>query len=198
MLFKNILLLVCTALLAIGCASTPEPKPMTSEVEIKTSGQKGFSLSFPEQKEWTIIEESPYKIVFSKQSSKNNERYTIQALVVKLPSFKDDNDFLSFIEKSMNKNRDKSNLKVIEQQIEFASGQGDKCVRYNSKEELKVKSKKTKSLVLGMVNFTCRHPDKENTGIYIAYSKKSFSENMDENLLAQAENIFNGLTFSVF
>ncbi len=198
MLFKNILLLVCSVFIAIGCASTPEPITMTSAVESNISVQKGFSLSFAEQKEWTVTEESPYKIVLSKQSSNNNERYTIQALVVKLPSFKDDDDFLNFIEKSMNKNRDKSNLKVIEQQINFASGQGEKCVRYNSKEEPLVKSKKTKSLILGMVNYTCRHPDKENTGIYIAFSKKSYAENADENLIAQAENIFRGLTFSDF
>lgn len=198
MLFKNIVLVVCSAILAIGCASTKELKPMTSAIESTTVGQKGFSLSIPEQKEWIITEENPYKIVLSKQSNKNNERYTIQALVVKLPSFKNDEDFLNFIEKSMNKNRDKSKLKIIEQHVDFASGQAEKCVRYNSKEEPKIKSKKTKSLVLGMVNFTCRHPDKENTGVYIAYSKKSYSENTDENLVAQAENIFSGLTFSAF
>ena len=118
--------------------------------------------------------------------------------MVKLPNFDNDEDFLSYIEKRMDKNRQNSNLKVLQQQVGFASGQGEKCVRYNSTEEPLVKSKNSKPVVLGMVNYTCRHPDKANTGIYMAYSKKSSSDKLDENLMVQAENVFSSLSFNKF
>lgn len=193
---KNSFLILCTSLLIVACAGAPAKK--MSSVEEKVSGQKGFTLSFSELKDWDVTEESLYKIVLSKQNLSKHERYTIQALVVKLPSFKDDDAFLSYIEKSMAKNSNKSKLTIIEQQANLTSGEGKKCVRYNSKEEPTKKASNKKSLVLDMVNFTCRHPDKKNAGVYLAYSKKAYKDNMDDNLITQAENIFTQLKFSAF
>jgi len=197
MCIKKLSLLPFIAILLVACSSTPKIEAPTV-VDNQVSSQKGFSLPMSEQEGWTVFEENPYKIVYTKQNIENNERYTIQALVVKLPSFDEDKEFLDYIEKSIEKNRKKSKLRVVEQEIDFISGKGEKCVRYNSKEEPLVKKEKTKSLMLGMVNFTCRHPEKQNTGIYIAYSKKSYSDKSDENLVVQAENIFSKFSFSKF
>lgn len=193
---KNIFLLLCTSLLFVACAGAPAKK--VSLVEDKILGQKGFTLSLSELKGWIVTEEGPYKVVLSKQNPNKHERYTIQALVVKLPNFKDDDAFLSYIEESMAKNSDKSKLNIIEQQVNLTSGEGKRCVMYNSKEEPTKKTSNKKSLVLGMVNFTCRHPDKKNAGVYLAYSKKAYRDNIDDNLITQAKNIFSQLKFSAF
>lgn len=193
---KNIFLLLCTSLLVVACAGAPAKK--VSSVKDQILVQKGFTLSFSELKDWIVTEENPYKVVLSKQNQNKHERYTIQVLVVKLPSFKDDDAFLSYIEESMAKNSDKSKLTIIEQQVNLTSGEGKRCVRYNSKEEPIKKTSNNKSLVLGIVNFTCRHPDKKNAGVYLAYSKKAYKDNIDDNLITQAENIFSLLKFSAF
>lgn len=194
----NQLVTVSIVAMTVGCATTSEPPPLVTQVQYQPSNQKGFSLTFTGKESWTVNEETPYKVVYSKQNTNNSERHLIQALVVKLPSFNNDQEFLEFVEKSIEKNRQKSKLKLLQQQVGFSSTQGEKCVRYNSMEEPAAKSKVAKPVVLGMVNYTCRHPDKANTGIYMAYSVKSLADKSDENIIANAENIFSSLSFNKF
>ena len=171
---KNLFVAFSAAIIAVGCATTSKPASETisvKHIESAVSNQKGFSLEFSDKEAWTVAEETPYKIVYSKQETDSNNQHLIQALVVKLPNFDSDQEFLKYVEKSIDKNRQEKNGKVVEQQVGFASNQGEKCVRYNSKEKPAIKSKKNKPVVLEVVNYTCRHPDKAYTGVYMAYSK---------------------------
>ena len=92
MKFKTLFQLI-PILLFVWCSSTPkhEDAPAISEQSPEVSvQQRGFSLSFPNQEEWTVVNEDEYKIVLTKQGESSDELYTIQALVVKLPDFKGD------------------------------------------------------------------------------------------------------------
>jgi len=193
MYLKNSILIICTAFLMMACSSTAELKPVEFIAPIVESQQKGFSLLFPERKSWSVTNNEPYKIVLTRNNAEKNERYTIQALMVKLPAFEEDQAFLNYIKKRMDKNRESTNLKLIEHQAALVDGQAEKCVQYYSREESLEKSD-----MLGMVNFTCRHPSKRYAGVYLAFSKKSGLNESNENLLAQATTIFSHLTFSEF
>ena len=120
------------------------------------------------------------------------DRYTIQTLVVTLPAFEDDDQFLAFIENRMTTSL--QNAKAFDQNAAFFTGDNQICVQYNSKE--KRKSKSAEVLTLEVVSFTCRHPDNANAGVYIALSKSYAPGTSEEDLTATATEIFNRLYFT--
>ncbi|MDH5370554.1 MAG: hypothetical protein OEW99_11055 [Gammaproteobacteria bacterium] len=173
-----------------ACSSAPQlqQQPQVSpDVEIV---QKGFSLLLPNKDEWKIVKKDEFKVVLSKKGITNQEQYTIQALVVKLPKFVNDQEFMKFVSKRMKKSQQQSDGKVIEQHAQLIDGLSEKCVKYNSKEQY---SGKNKPVILETVNFTCRHSDKDYAGVYLAYSKKYFQGYDDKNFAEKAETLFNNL-----
>jgi hypothetical protein len=187
MQFKT-LFLFFSAVSLFACSSTPQLQSQAApDMEIV---QKGFSLLLPNQDEWKIVKKNEYKVVLSKQGLTNKERYTIQALVVKLPKFMNDQEFMKFVSKRMKKSQQQTDGKVIEQHAQLIDGLNEKCVRYNSKEQY---SGKSKPVILETVNFTCRHSDRDYAGVYLAYSKKYFQGYDDKNFAEKAESLFNNM-----
>jgi len=191
MQFKT-LFLVFSAVSLFACSSAPELKVQEEQV-VSHSIQKGFSLSFPDQNEWTVINDNTYKIIMTKSGQAEKDRYMIQALVVKLPKFDNDEAFMNFITSRMEKSQSQSGTKVSEENVQFVEGKINKCVQYSSKEQ---GSKKAE--MLEVVSFTCRHPDRENAGVYLAYSKKYSQGNGDKNIGAKAAGLFNHMELIAF
>lgn len=191
MQFKT-LFLVFSAVSLFACSSSPELK-VQAEPVASHSMQKGFSLSFPDQNEWTVINDNTYKIIMTKSGQAEKDRYMIQALVVKLPKFDNDEAFMNFITSKMEKSQSQSGTKVSEENVQFVEGKINKCVQYSSKEQ-----RSKKSEMLEVVSFTCRHPDRENAGVYLAYSKKYSQGNGDKNLGAKAAGLFNQMELVAF
>lgn len=197
MQFKT-LFLFFSAISLIACSSTQKIQKQAPADQMAPASniiQKGFSLSIPDQADWTMVKNESYKIIMTKPGAENNERYTIQAVMVKLPNFNNDEEFMSFITNRMEKSQKKSKVKVIEKNTQFVEGRDTKCVQYNSKEEYAGKSK---PIMLEMVNFTCRHTDKHNAGVYLAYSKKYSEGNNDKNFAVAAADIFSHMKLSSF
>jgi len=191
MQFKSLFLLF-SAVSLFACSNSPKLKVQEGPA-ISHSMQKGFSLSFPNQNEWTVIKDNPYKIVMTKSGQAEKDRYMIQALVVKLPKFDNDEDFMGFITNRMKQSQNQSDTKVSDEQIQFVEGKNNKCVQYKGKEQ-----RSSKAVMLEVVSFTCRHPDRENAGVYLAYSKKYSQGNGDKNLGAKAEGLFNHMELVAF
>lgn len=197
MQFKTLILLF-SAISLFACSSTQKMQKQESPIQVGSMSnfnQKGFSLSIPDQADWKMVKNDAYKVVMTKPGAVNGERYTIQALVVKLPKFNSDKDFVSFITNRMEKSQKKSQVKVIEKNAQLVEGKDTKCVQYNSKEEY---SGKSKPVMLEIVNFTCRHTDKENAGVYLAYSKKYSAGNNDKNFAVAAADIFSHMKLAAF
>lgn len=190
MQFKNILLLISSALLIFACSSTKAPEAEDTAAASLDLMQKGFLLSLPENEGWSVIKKSDYKVLLSKRTAEGG--YTLQTLVVSLPTFEDENQFLDFIKSRMAKSRKKH--KVLSHDINLYTGNNELCVQYNSKE--KRKTKKVKALTLEIVSFTCRHPDNVNAGVYIALSKSYIPGSSTEDLTAKASELFDRLYFT--
>lgn len=167
--------------------------------------QKGFSLSIPKDNEWEVAKKTPYKVILSKPGMDKYEGYTIQALMVNLPNFESDDAFMEFMKSRMDKNNEVSGLKVLDQAINFVEGKPSSCIQYSSKgEDAKTmqKAKTDNTLILEMVNYTCRHPFKEKVGIYVAYAKRyyqtaqSADQAQAENISDYATQLFSNLNFS--
>ena len=186
------LFLLLSAVTLFACSSAPELK-VQEEPIASNSIQKGFFLSFPEQNEWTVINNNTYKIIMTKSGQAEKDRYMIQALVVKLPKFDNDEAFMNFITSRMEKSQSQSGTKVSEEKAQFVDGKINKCVQYSSKEQ---RSKKAQ--MLEVVSFTCRHPDRENAGVYLAYSKKYSQGNGDKNIGTKAVSVFNHMELIAF
>lgn len=190
MQFKNILLLLSSALLVFACSSTKAP-----DVEDKASAnvdlmQKGFLLSLPQSEGWSVVKKSDHKVLLSKRDATGS--YTIQTLVVALPIFEDETQFLDYIKDRMATSR--KNNKVLEHDTTIYTGSNELCVQYISKE--KRKSKSGQALTLEVVSFTCRHPDNANAGVYMALSKSYVPGTSSENLTEKATELFNSLYFT--
>jgi len=189
MQFKNLILLLGSALLILACSSSKGPESGDSGNDLM---QKGFLLSLPENEDWTVVNKSDYKVFLSKRGSKAAENYTIQALVVSLPTFEDDNQFLDFIRKRMAKSRKKT--KVMSHNTSLYSGHSETCIQYTSRE--KRNSKKGTALTLELVSFICRHPDNANAGVYLALSKSYPPGQSSEDMVDTAIELFNRLYFT--
>lgn len=196
MKFKLIYLLL-PALFFAGCSSLPssdEEDVEAPQVMEDNNQQRGFSLSFPSKDDWNVEDESEFKLVLSKQGESDDQAYKIQTLVVRLPSFANDEGFVNYIKKRVKKSQKRSRNKIIEGEAQIILADDKKCVQYNSKE----KPANESPLLLELVSYTCIHTEKENTGVYFAYSKKHNEGNVEENILENAENIFNYLTLAPF
>lgn len=189
MRFKNSLLILSTALFVIACSSSNKMETESTAAESNDLLQKGFLLSVPAADGWSVVKKSDYKVFLAKKDPDNNEQYTLQALVVSLPSFETDEEFLEFIKRRMIK----ASPAGVSQDTTLFTGHGDACVQNKSKEERLVKGK---TMILEMVNFTCRHPDNKSAGVYLAYSKNYHEGSSDEDLSEKALELFNRLYFT--
>lgn len=193
---QKILSLSALAFLMISCASTPpesEPVEQVYVPSFKTLSHKGFKLVVPDDVSWKVANENEYKVELAKRGEATNEVYTIQALLVKLPSFASDDEFMSFIQSSMETSNQKSQTQVIEQGASFIPYNDLQCVQVNRKTE---KPSATSPMVLKIVNFTCRHPFKDDAGVYLAYAKRYQDGESEEDLVPQALNLFYNLEFT--
>ena len=154
---------------------------------------KGFNLVVPDDATWKVANENEYKVELAKRGEASNDVYTIQALLVKLPSFESDDEFMSFIQSSMDSSDQKSQIQVIEQGASFIPYNDIQCVQVNRKTE---KPSATSPMVLKIVNFTCRHPFKDDAGVYLAYAKRYQGSEAEEDLVPQALNLFYNLEFT--
>ena len=189
MQFKNILLLLSTALFVFACSSTKPPEEDVASASVDLM-QKGFLLSLPESEGWSVVKKTDYKVLLSKQNESGG--YTIQSLVVSLPVFEEDAQFVDFIKNRMAESSKKQ--KVIEQDTSMFAGGNEVCVQHTSKQERK--SKSGSPLTLDVASFTCRHPNNPEAGVYMAISKSYEPGSSDENLLETATVLFNSLYFT--
>lgn len=189
MRFKNSLLILSTALFLIACSSSRKMETEPTAAESNDLLQKGFLLSVPTADNWTVVKKSDYKVFLAKQGAKQNEQYTLQAVVVSLPTFTSDEEFLDFIKRRMIQ----ASPTGAPQNTTLFSGHSEPCVQNASKEESLVKGR---TVILEVVNFTCRHPDNKTAGVYLAYSKKYFEDENEENITANARELFSRLYFT--
>ena len=195
------------ALSVMACSATskqavsPAPAPDSAKpvaMEIQQYDLRGFSLSIPASEGWNVAKKEPLKIVLAKESKEKQEHYAIQALVVELPEFKNDEEFLAYINSRMNSMNEKKAPGQVEVTSQLVVGQGEMCVQSHSR--VKPSNDATRQSVTGkglleLVNYTCRYPDRKNVGVYLAYSKRSAQASGDENLTVRADEVFNNMSF---
>jgi len=197
---KKILLLSALAFLTISCASTSSDSG--SDVytpNFKNLSHKGFSLVVPDESGWNVANETAYKIELAKRGENPGEVYTIQALLVKLPPFNTDEDFKAFVQKSMDAIDKKTKSQIIEEGSSLIPYNDSQCVQFNRKTQPRstvAESEGAAPMVLEMVNFTCRHPLRNDAGVYLAYAKRFQEGSGEEDLTAQALNLFYNLEFT--
>ena len=188
MQLKNLLLLLSSALLVLACSSTKPPEEDTTGASFDLM-QKGFLLSLPEEEGWTVAKKGDYKVLLTRSGQAGG--YTIQALVVSLPTFEEDEQFLEFIKNRMAESS--KNNKVIESETSMFTGNNESCVQYTSTEERMLSGN---AVTLEVVSFTCRHPNNPNAGVYLALSKNYEPGTSDEDMKAKALELFNRLYFT--
>ena len=194
---KKILSLSILAFLTVSCASTTEPESV-EEVYVptfKTLSHKGFTLVVPDDTGWNVANESEYRVELAKRDEASSDVYTIQALLVRLPSFETDEDFKAYVEKSMDQIDQKTQATLLEQGSNFIPYNENQCVQINRKTE-KSAAEGAEPVLLDMVNFTCRHPLREDAGVYLAYAKRMQPGAEAEDLVPQALNLFYNLEFT--
>jgi hypothetical protein len=193
---KKILLLSALAFLTISCASTSTDS--TDQVYVpsfKNLSHKGFSLVVPDEAGWNVANETTYKVELTKSGDVAGEVYSIQALLVRLPVFDSDDDFKAYVQKSMDAIDKKTQSQVIEEGSSFIPYNDNQCVQFNRKTE---KTAGDAPTILEMVNFTCRHPIRDDAGVYLAYARRFQQGDEGVDLIPQALNLFYNLEFTEF
>lgn len=189
MQFKNILLLLSSALFVFACSSTKPPEEDVGAASVDLM-QKGFLLSLSEDEGWQVIKKSDYKVLLSKSGAAGS--YTIQALVVALPTFEDDAQFLEHVKNRISETS--KNQKVLDNETTLFTGNNEVCVQNTNKQARN--SKAGEAITLEVVSITCRHPNNPNAGVYMGLSKNYLPGSSDENLVEKAIELFNRLYFT--
>lgn len=189
MRFKNILILLGSLVLVAACSTAKKADTTAAEPETTDLLQKGFLLSLPVADGWNVVKKGDYKVFLAKKGANEDEKYTLQTVVVSLPSFENDDEFLEFIKRRM--------MKAIPgdvyQETTLFKGHSEDCVQNSNKQNKQVNGKE---MVIEMIDFTCRHPDNKNAGIYMAYSKTYSPGHEDEDFSDKALELFNHLYFT--
>ena len=188
MQFKNLLVLLSSALLVFACSSTKAPEEDVAAASLDLM-QKGFLISLPEDEGWQVVKKGDYKVLLTRTGATGS--YTIQSLVVSLPTFEEDEEFLNFIKGRMDDSN--KNNKVMESDTSIFSGNNETCIQHMNKQE---RMQKGNPVTLEVVSFTCRHPNNPNAGVYMALSKSYEPGASDENMQEKALELFNRLYFT--
>lgn len=191
MQIKNLLVLLSSALLIFACSSS-KPKEEAASTASLDLLQKGFLLSLPEEEAWQVVKKTDYKVLLTRTGETGS--YTIQTLVVTLPTFEEDADFQQFLQYIKGR-MDESNAgnNVMESDTSIFTGNNENCIQHSNKQG---RTQKGKAVTLETVSFTCRHPNNPSAGVYMALSKSYEPGASQENMLEKATELFNRLYFT--
>jgi len=170
-------------LILSGCAST----------KIAPDGRmslNGFSVMPPEGEEWSIVNETPSKIIFGK---KLEDEYPVLATAMLIDFPIDTNDEKQFVKtiasfRELYVNPDE--YEIISHNEEPAPNKGAYCTKYI----IKLLAPESEREQYG---FTCRHPNNKNAVVDFNIAKKG-EDTSDETIIQTAAKFLSSVQFEMF
>lgn len=195
---KYITILIFSVLLLSSCMS------LNSQIhELQLPPQPiryaEFTLLPPAEKGWLVANMSKYNLSLAKRGNAIDETYAIQVTLFQLPIFSNDGEFKNYVVDAFNKDTDSTRFNTISSSDELISINTLNCVKNRTATEdtQPVKqSSNNSSMVLEVVNYTCKHPTVRNAGVNISYSHRYYAGHADTELDSHSIKLMNDFKFN--
>ncbi len=193
----TIITVLALSFLLAACKSQPR------HPELEEGGARlvfeGFSFMPPNEKGWLVIKKGDDWVALARKGAAMDETYAIQAsLLMKLPKFKNDQEFLEYSRSSHQAEKGNKRFQILKSTDRLVSGKRGRCVhsyvQSKDKDPL-TRSKRKGHMILEIMSFACRHPDDQGKGIYLTHSKRYFPGQKTERISERAWELFRTLEF---
>ena len=195
--------MLCAALAVASCAPVqPRFPEKFQEVQIPPEriSQKGFSLVPLNEKGWVITGRSASGLVLGKVGVTPEENVIIRAiLLLKLPAFKTNEEFVRSVKEAEVKNINPERLKIIKHEVVTYPKIGSDCAKSHSVIEDHGATKKvgkTGVMVQQALTLTCAHPKDKGVGVSVGYSHRYYPEQRDPRFLEKATSVLESVEFA--
>ncbi len=175
------------------------PKPQELLLPPQPLIHNGFSLLPPAESGWIVAHRSPHQLALAKRGDHLDESYAIQVVMLQLPIFNTDEQFAQYVTQGTKKDTDESRFKNSHYETTIVNGISGNCIKTLSTTEdtqAQKQSSSTESMILEIIQFTCKHPSNNTVGVNFGYSHRYYAGNADPNLNSKAEMIFKNFNFT--
>lgn len=166
-----------------------EPESQDVQVPPGRLFQKGFSLTPLNEKGWKITQRNPYQLMLDKPGKNPDEEFVIQALVMKLPPFKSNEDFAQQVKEIQVNGINLTRVALLEYGLNHYMKTGKHCVRSHI-------SGKSEKMITEAVSLTCAHPKNKQVGINVTYAYRYYPGKKDPVFLEKAAKLIDSLKFT--
>ncbi len=193
----TIITVLALSLLLAACKSQPRhPELMETGTRLVF---EGFSFMPPNEKGWLVIKKGDDWVALARKGAAMDETYAIQAsLLMKLPEFKNDQEFLRFSRQAFNNDSDGGRFQILKHSDRLVQGKRGRCVKFYTQSKDKdplTRSKRKGYMILEIMGFTCLHPDDKKKGVLISHSKRYFPGQKTERITERSWELFRSLEF---
>lgn len=185
----KILVAAALAALLAGCASKP-PEPQKFSV-------RGFTLLLPPKEEWTVMQQSPDRVLLGKPGDFTGETMSIQMVAVRLVPQGGD-ALVRNVRESERQVLDPKRFRVFTHDVQPYAVGPLACVMSSLLAEDRAPAGPTgpvMSLSMESLTLTCPDPGKPDQGVSAAYVHYSYPEDRGKNFADKAPAVLNTLTF---
>ena len=186
MRLRNVLsALLLTALL--GACATKPPEPLKFSVN-------RFSISIPPKDGWSLVQQTPERVVLGRPGDFTAETLTVQMLAVTLPGQPD--SLLREVRDAERRALDPKRFRIFRQDIKPYMAGSLPCVMSVFEIEDRGASGPTgpvASLIVESMTLTCPDPARPTQGVRVSYSHQSYPEDKGKNFSEKGMAILNSL-----
>lgn len=198
--FKRLALPLLLAL-ANPAHAQPAPEPQDIQVPPGRLFQKGFSLMPPNEKGWQINQRSPYQLMLDKPGGGPDETLMIQALVIRLPPFKSNEEFVQQVKEVQVNDINLTRVSLMKYDLRPYAKKGRNCVRSHIAAEDRGAFERSdnsgKKLMAEVVSLICAHPRNSQIGINVTYAHRYYAGRKEDPVfLEKADRLIDSVKFT--
>lgn len=166
--------------------------------------QKGYSLTPLNEKGWKIAQRNPYQLTLDKSGSDRVEALMIQALIIRLPPFRSNEEFIQQVKEVQVNNINLMRVSLLKYDLRPHLKKGRNCVRSHVAAEERGAFEKSgnsvrsgKRVMTELVSLICAHPKNQQIGVNVTYAHRYYAgQKADPVFLEKAEKLIDSVKFT--
>ena len=173
-----------------ACASQPKDPPRIL--------MQGFSIAAPNEKDWLVARQGPDLTVIGKPGRYSGESFTMQAMVVNLPSFDSAQALVRQVEATRRKEIDPRQYRLYKLEVTPQKVHAQDCALARADMAERASAEGTGSPVntlLETLTLICPHPQNHQRGISMTYAHRHYPEDVDPQFTQDAATLMQTLKF---
>jgi hypothetical protein len=173
-----------------ACASQPkEPARILMQ---------GFSIAVPNEKDWIVARQGPDLTVIGKPGRYSGESFTMQTVIVTLPSFDSVESLVRQVEAARRKEIDPRQFRLYKLDVTPQKIHAQDCALARADMAERGSAEGTGSPVntlLETMTLICPHPQNHHRGISMTYAHRHYPEDVDPQFTQDAAALMETLKF---